>query len=635
MEKLKKADDYLVKNIPGLDNIQNYNFVLHSGHIYIPHIKHNNKRSDQNINITINDDNDNENDNEKQDSALFFALLRSKESLLKPTKKLVIWLNGGPGCSSMDGMFLENGPFQVFLTNKSIDPNNPKATDFKLNYNPYSWHQNADILFIDQPLGTGFSYTTKNGYVHSFDELDNQFIVFLNKFLSIFTELSGSDLYLGGESFAGSYIPYISKAILNAQSNNKNNNDYDSIKSIDLKGLLLGNPWIAPIQQYRSYLPYGIDNKILSGIHLTSAQQSLTTCEQRYENKRMVKDRVCETIIDNIFTQSTSNNQFCINMYDIRLKDDSPTGGCGMTWPPRLSDTTFYLRSNDLVEAFNAQAMNPKKWIECSGEVGKNLKSSEAEPAFELLPELLNQNIEITIFSGEWDLICNWYGTYEMFSDLKWNGKQGFDSSRKEWKINNKIAGWYQSSRGVNFIVVKDASHMVPVDQPEASLDLFERAIAINKNNRKVEFIQIPNGISPYPEGSVMNIGRTESKYKNYSPFSAFLGIILIIFVIWFAYILYNNKSIGYLQAIKQIFIIIKDFIIRIKIKIFNYFNVNKNNNYRGRTLIPGEDENQMIFNNAIELENAQYEIDNNHDDLDDDIMNDIELEELDLDDSR
>lgn len=89
-------------------------------------------------------------------------------------QRTVIWLNGGPGCSSMDGALMEVGPYRV--------------QDGKLVYNEGSWHEFANLLFVDNPVGTGFSYVNTNGYLHELSEMAQQFIVFLEKFFDLFPE---------------------------------------------------------------------------------------------------------------------------------------------------------------------------------------------------------------------------------------------------------------------------------------------------------------------------------------------------------------------------------------------------------------------------------------------------------------
>ncbi|EIN03589.1 alpha/beta-hydrolase [Punctularia strigosozonata HHB-11173 SS5] len=109
-----------------------------------------------------------------------------------------IWLNGGPGSSSMPGLTLENGPIHI----------NP---DYSVTHNPYAWTAFADYFWIDQPVGVGFSTSDAESYVTDEDQMATDFFGFLENLVKVFPSLRTRPLYLTGESYAGTYIPYITK----------------------------------------------------------------------------------------------------------------------------------------------------------------------------------------------------------------------------------------------------------------------------------------------------------------------------------------------------------------------------------------------------------------------------------------
>ena len=114
---------------------------------------------------------------------------------------LTIWMNGGPGSSSIFGNFLENGPMRI--TRDGDDP----STGYMIN--PVdSWDQASHMVFVDQPIGTGFSYG--DPLLTSMEEYGTQFLTWLTNFFNNFDEFKGRDLYVTGESYAGKYIPYYS-----------------------------------------------------------------------------------------------------------------------------------------------------------------------------------------------------------------------------------------------------------------------------------------------------------------------------------------------------------------------------------------------------------------------------------------
>ncbi|CAF1020686.1 unnamed protein product [Adineta steineri] len=126
--------------------------------------------------------------NPQHHGSLFFWHFEKK--YLSDKLRTVIWLNGGPGCSSLIGAWAEIGPFRFQDENTMIE-------------NDGSWHLYNNLLFVDQPVGTGFSTIGTNSYVHELDEMANQFLSFLDQYIKIFPELLENDIYLAGESFAG------------------------------------------------------------------------------------------------------------------------------------------------------------------------------------------------------------------------------------------------------------------------------------------------------------------------------------------------------------------------------------------------------------------------------------------------
>ena len=120
------------------------------------------------------------------------------ESASEPsTDPLVLWLTGGPGCSSELAIFIENGPYKMDMVGD-------------LELNPYSWHKNANMLYVDNPIGTGYSYAADpSEYDTSEDQVAADFYVFVRGFLEQHPEFKGREMYITGESYAGHYIPAI------------------------------------------------------------------------------------------------------------------------------------------------------------------------------------------------------------------------------------------------------------------------------------------------------------------------------------------------------------------------------------------------------------------------------------------
>lgn len=464
-EALKRdnlQDQYLVKKLPGLFDIpQDEIPLMFSGQLELY---------------------------KENDTYLYFWKYVDNKIDPEFKKRTIFWLNGGPGCSSMDGALMEAGPFRI-------------NDDGKVIKNEGSWHNAGDIVFVDQPAGTGFSYTKE--YDHDLDQVAWQFLKFMEEYYKIFPEDRDNEIYFAGESYAGQYIPYIAKAILDF--NKKAENPYN------LKGLLIGNGWIAPDVQSLSYLPFAlaaniIDNKNPQWNEILRQHEK---CQNVVNSKSgdslsdlEVVSRTCEVILNKILwatiDQTMDEDHRCFNMYDYTLKDSYPS--CGMNWPPDLINVTPFLNSKEVQHDLNLKIF--KKWHECSGKVGRNFNAKHSVPSIKLLPEILNE-IPVVLFHGNRDIICNYIGAENFIKELEWNGETGFkDDETFDWIYNNDISGYIKTERNLTFVNVFDSSHMVPFDKPEVSRSLIDILL---KNYDIQKFDQtggsVKRAIKTYPLG--------------------------------------------------------------------------------------------------------------------------------------
>ena len=182
------------------------------------------------------------------------------------TDPLLLWLNGGPGCSSLTGLLMELGPCRV----------NPKGNGTTLN--PYSWNTNANIIFLDQPVEVGFSYSDNGKFPTNSDSAAEDVYAFLQIFLSTFKQFAQNDFHVTGESYAGHYIPAIGRQI--DESNELHAKD-GSIVQVQLKSLAIGNGLTDPLIQYKEYPEMACDEKCR--LPLT---KSLISCRRTFPRRR-------------------------------------------------------------------------------------------------------------------------------------------------------------------------------------------------------------------------------------------------------------------------------------------------------------------------------------------------------------
>ena len=164
-----------------------------------------------------------------------------KNTSLPAPAPLLLWLNGGPGSTSMFGLFLENGPLRVTKTGAGLD-------NFSLGTAPEgSWGEFADIIFLDQPAGTGFSYFDKQPLT-SMEDGAEEMLQFLIKFITKYPEYNRAKFIIAGESYAGKYIPSLAKKILLYHAEQLKRPTNDQVL-IDLQTLLIGDPFTSPVIQ--------------------------------------------------------------------------------------------------------------------------------------------------------------------------------------------------------------------------------------------------------------------------------------------------------------------------------------------------------------------------------------------------
>jgi len=164
------------------------------------------------------------------DKNYFYWFFESRNA--PATDPVILWMTGGPGCSSEVALFGENGPCSV----------NKLGTDTISN--PYSWNNKANIVYIDQPTGTGFSYGT--GFDHNEQQVGDDMYDFLQQFFKGHSKYAALAFFVVGESYAGHYVPAVTYQIWK-------NNVAKLGLHINLKGTSVGNGLVDPLTQYRYY----------------------------------------------------------------------------------------------------------------------------------------------------------------------------------------------------------------------------------------------------------------------------------------------------------------------------------------------------------------------------------------------
>ena len=172
---------------------------------------------------------------------MFYWLFKSRSS--PDTDPLVMWLTGGPGCASEVALFYENGPYTI---------NN----DMSLSPNAQSWNKVSNLLYVDQPVGTGFSRCSSIfNYDSTEEEIAANIFTFIQEFLVANPEFRGRDFFITGESYAGHYIPAIAYHFTKEIA--------PGSLGLNFKGIAIGNGWVDPYVQYPQYAEFAYENKLV------------------------------------------------------------------------------------------------------------------------------------------------------------------------------------------------------------------------------------------------------------------------------------------------------------------------------------------------------------------------------------
>ncbi|KAI0032923.1 alpha/beta-hydrolase [Vararia minispora EC-137] len=404
-------------------------------------------------------------------SHLYFVLVKARR--LADKERTLFWFNGGPGCSSFDGLMMEVGPWRM-------------REDGQLYAQEGGWEEYTNIVYVDQPVGTGFSYGSTNRYVHELSEAADQFMEFVRNFYKVFPEYRSMDTYLGGESFAGQYIPYFADALLKSDL------------QVPFRGAAIGNGWIDAAHQYPAYLDYSVKHGLIAegSAEYESGKKATDECMtvlNGADGAVPVHVDICEQLLGKISGMDNgAATGKCLNVYDVRLKDTYPE--CGMNWPPPLHNVTAYLRRKDVVHALHADAKS-EAWTECQSTVHRQLTMRASNSSITVLPRVL-ERVPVLIFAGDQDLICNYVGLESMIASLTWNGATGLgEVETQTWTVANKPAGTWVSSRNMTYVKIFNASHMVGFDAPTVSHDMILRFMNVNLTALADGAARIPSAV--------------------------------------------------------------------------------------------------------------------------------------------
>ncbi|KAK9748330.1 hypothetical protein RND81_02G050200 [Saponaria officinalis] len=376
--------------------------------------------------------------------ALFYYLT---EACNDPSKKpLVLWLNGGPGCSSVGyGLFEQIGPFKVNKDGKTLYKND------------FAWNQEANILYVESPAGVGFSYsnTTSDYDVSGDARTANDAYIFLLNWLQKFPEYKSRDFYIAGESYAGHFVPQLAQTILT-------NNLCGNFAQINLLGIAIGNGYIDSETYQQGRLEYLWSHALISDemrneVELNCDFTSLETIPVKCNNLlTAMLSSTGNITLDEIYAPLCNPSSHSI-------QDDTSYDPCTDNY------VTAYLNTPEVQAALHANVSKiPYPWQICSNKI-ESLWKDSAVSILPVIQELMQKGVTVWLYSGDVDSLVSVTATRFAINKMKLAVKTPWYA----WYNEGEVGGYVTGYENLTFVTVRGAGHEVPSYQPARAFSVF------------------------------------------------------------------------------------------------------------------------------------------------------------------
>ena len=428
-------------------------------------------------------------------SHMFFWFYEAEEDPAQAP--LTMWQNGGPGSTSMYGLFTEIGPF-------SIQPNGT------IQKNPYAWNQRSNMLFVDQPESTGFSYTTLvNGTINgttneisitnsslatgtfsnpndpvtgdSYTAADTMWR-FMQAWLEAFPQYQSTDLNLFSESYGGHYTP--ANAWYFMEQNKRIANGTISGINLPLKTVGIGNGAIEKRIQQAYFVAFSVNNTyeiiaynetvfthgMQSYFGLNGCLEQMLHCQNpSAEDKNVTAicaaaDLFCSENVEYLYYDFSGRSSL-----DIRHAESDPI--------PDVTSFKNFLNQESVQIAIGV----PINFTAASAVVDHAFKASADAPRGTFkqnLEYILDNGVQLVLYFGDADYVCNWMGGEAVSLAMNYNDQDNFRQALYDnFTVNGTSYGQVRQAGNFSFVRVYEAGHLMPYYQPEAALSLFNRAI--------------------------------------------------------------------------------------------------------------------------------------------------------------
>ncbi|XP_074285566.1 serine carboxypeptidase-like 34 [Silene latifolia] len=409
--------------------------------------------------------------NESHGRALFYWFF---EAVHKPQNKpLVLWLNGGPGCSSIGyGQSEELGPF---FPQKGRQP--------KLKFNKHAWNKAANLLFVESPVGVGFSYTNTSSDIPALGDsiTAKDSYAFLVNWFKRFPQFKSHEFYITGESYAGHYVPQLAEVIFDM------NKIASKANYINLKGFLIGNALLDDETDQTGMVDYAWDHAVISD---KVYQDIKSNCNFKSNNLSVACNNALNEyfLVYNIIDMYSLYAPTCVEKSSTSTRQRSAINGAAPhlfskfeQWhrkpagydPCVETYTQEYLNRPDVQAALHANVTKiPYNWTHCS-----DIISTWGDAPASILPvvkKLVNGGLRIWVYSGDTD------GRIPVTATRMTLNKLGLKTVQEwtPWYSKQQVGGWSIGYDGLTFVTVRGAGHQVPTFKPKEALLLLKHYLA-------------------------------------------------------------------------------------------------------------------------------------------------------------
>lgn len=369
-------------------------------------------------------------------------------------KPLILWLQGGPGCSDGTGNYNEIGPFNILNENNVLKPS----------LVPINWNDKYNLLFVDNPVGVGLSVSGGERPNNAMDAV-KYLQIFLIRFFQLYPSLYKNDFYIFGESFAGHYIPALASLLVQNHTEN----------GINLKGVGIDDGWTDPYVQLGSFTEYPfavsvLDEKSRDNIYDLEIQARRAVESGDYS--------LAAQHFDDITNFLTSVNKG-LSYYNFEVYNAPEP------WYPQWLNQENTKKAYGVDTSVTYKDCVDQTYLDFYADIG----TSYAGNYTFLLSQTVIPDLKVILYSGQNDIICSTSGTLAYLRKLKWDGIDNFMSAKKQiLKVSNgTIAGNYKTYDRLTFATIYNAGHMVPLDQPDSARTMLE--MFINNQLNTVEVV--------------------------------------------------------------------------------------------------------------------------------------------------